>query len=215
MSNSLCSQASGDEPPPRGNSALCGRGQMSEIWRRKWEPEDPPTPQLFSGRGRRCLSAARRPSPEDSSPRPGAPLPAASVPSRVWVEVRTETRKLSFAETQLPLVPSRGGELSGETTPRRLAGSSLTGEKFAWNRAGLLHLLREVAGGRQRREPHLIWQQPPRREKLLKGPFPSSARGNLFLLQRERKSRKFVLFSFSDISVCLILTLTVSTMNII
>lgn len=58
-----------------------------------------------------------------------------------------------------------------------------------------------MAGGRQRREPHLIWQQPPRREKLLKGPFPSSARGNLFLLERERKSRKFVLFSFSDISV--------------
>lgn len=29
------SRANGDELPPRGSSALCGRGQMSEIWRRK------------------------------------------------------------------------------------------------------------------------------------------------------------------------------------
>lgn len=169
----------------------------------------PPLPRpLPPARGRRSLSPcpASPPAPWRTRPRPRGPSLAASLPSRVWVEVRTETRKLSFAKTQLPPAWSQGEERLGETTPWRPAGSSLTGKKVCLKRAALLHLLREVAGERQRREPHLVWQQPPRREKLLKGPFPSSARGNLFLFQPERKSRKFVLFF--AISVCLILKLS-------
>lgn len=194
--------AAGSPPPPReplasagepprsgrggtsaaaGSSALCGRGQMSEIWRRKWAPEEPPA----AARGTAAFPAA-----------PRSPIPAAG-----WVEVRAETRKLSFADTRgfSQLRPGRSSvDGGGGTTPRRPAGSSLTGKKFARIGAGLLHLLREVAEGRQGSEPHLVWQ-PPRcrdREKNVKGAFPFvSKRKSLFSLA-ERKSRKSVLFSF-------------------
>lgn len=81
-------------------------------------------------------------------------------------------------------LPGAGpGSVAGETTPRRPAGSSLTGKKFARIAAGSLRLLREVAGGRQRGEPHLVWQQPRCREKIVKGAFPFvSKRKFLFLL---------------------------------
>lgn len=92
---------------------------------RSLPPSCPRPPQLLS------IPAVRRRLPGALVPRPGAPSLATSVPSWVWVEVRTETRKLSFEKTQLPPAPSQDEERSGETTPRRPAGSSLTGKKFA------------------------------------------------------------------------------------
>lgn len=46
------------------------------------------------------------PAPPKTRSPPRVPSLVAWVPSVVWVEVRTETIKLSFAKTQLPLAPS-------------------------------------------------------------------------------------------------------------
>lgn len=151
---------------------------MSEIWRRKWEPEDPPPPSPFSPR-------PQQPLPLKSSPAPEPPRwPPRFSPGCGW-KLERKPESCLLRRPSFPQPWARARSVVGKPLPGALqALSSLTRKKFAWNGAGLLHLLREVAGGRQRREPHLVWQQPRRREKLLKGPFPSSARGNLFLLQR-------------------------------
>lgn len=154
-------------------------------------------------------------------PEAPAAFPAAPrSPPRRWVEVRAETRKLSSADTRASPSPGPGGRSSvarggGGTTPRRPAGSSLTGKKFARIGAGLLHLLREVAGGRQRSEPHLVWQPPPCRgkKKMLKGPFLRQQEEISFSLA-ERKIQEvcplllFFFFFLFAISRCLILKLT-------
>lgn len=120
-------------PDGWGRAAAAAAGKQralrkgSNVWNMAEEvrargPPHPPAP--FCPR-------PQQPLPLKSSPAPEPPSLAASVFSWVWVEVRTETRKLSFAKTQLPPALSQGEERSGETTPRRPAGSSLTGKKFA------------------------------------------------------------------------------------
>ncbi|XP_030178153.1 translation initiation factor IF-2-like [Lynx canadensis] len=86
-------------------------------------PPPPTTRSLPPARGRRSLSRCP-PSPAGLPgtlvPRAGAPSLATPVPSWVWVEVRTETRKLSFEKTQLPPAPSQDGERSGKPLPGAL-----------------------------------------------------------------------------------------------
>lgn len=159
------------------------------------------------------------------SERPRNPHPPARGPAAFPAAPRSPPRRLPRGGWKLErkpescplrtprLLPARGRaeqRCEGGTTPRRPAGSSLTGKKFARIGAGLLHLLREVAGGRQRSEPHLVWQSPPCRgkKKMLKGPFPSSARGNLFFSCREKNPGSLSSSPFFAVSMCLILKLT-------
>lgn len=160
--------------------------------------------------GVKCLKyggGSERPRNPHPPARGPAAFPAAprSPPGRLLRGGWKLERKPESCPLQTPrLLPARGRaeqRCEGGTTPRRPAGSSLTGKKFARIGAGLLHLLREVAGGRQRSEPHLVWQSPPcRGKKNVKGAFPFvSKRKSLFSLA-ERKIQEvcpLLLFSLS------------------
>lgn len=127
----VASRAGGGEPlpPPRGSSALCGRGQMSEIWRRKGEPKDPPpspptAPDPSCPRPPQPLPWPGSPAGcRRTRPRPRAPSLAASVPPGCgWkLERKPEScllRRLSFPQPGARTRDVRGKPLPGAPRAR-------------------------------------------------------------------------------------------------
>lgn len=175
--------AAGEEPQPRRGTARFAEGVKC----------------LKYGGG---SERPRNPQPPPAAPQPSPPRPDPRSPPRGGWKLERKPESCPLRTPGVSPSSDPGGValmgVGGGTTPRRPAGSSLTEKKFARLGADLLHLLREVAEGRQGSEPHLVWQPPPcrDREKNVKGAFPFvSKRKSLFSLA-ERKSRKSVLFSF-------------------
>lgn len=157
-------------PPPHANPSL---QRASHLGAAGEEPQPRRGAARFA-EGVKCLKYGggserpRNPQPPPAAPQPSPPRPDPRSPPRGGWKLERKPESCPLRTPGVSPSSGRGGVALmgvGGTTPRRPAGSSLTGKKFARIGAGLVHLLREVAEGRQGSEPHLVWQPPRCRDR--------------------------------------------------